>query len=141
MHKIIAIGLLIISLNLSGQNLRTLNIKDLITISNTLGLDSALNLTTNIPIYYIAPDIAKKLVELTKNAKPTSEIESFLVDYALHIHNNNDLPYLLYNFFDRKRPLINEYEPHYPYSLPKISEDALFALIENPTDKTDSLLN
>ena len=140
MHKIITIGLLIVSLNLSGQNLRTLNTKDLIKISNTLGLDSALNLTTNIPVYYIDPDVAKQLAELTKNEKPSSVIESFLVDYALHICNNNNLPYLLYDFFDRKRPLIKEYEPYYPYSLPKISEDVLFALIENPTDKTDSLL-
>ena len=79
LHKIITIGLLIVSLNLSGQDLRILNTKDLIPISNSFGLDSALNLTTNIPIYYIDPDVAKQLVGLTKNATPSSKIEYFLV--------------------------------------------------------------
>jgi len=140
LHKIITIGLLIVSLNLSGQDLRILNTKDLIPISNSFGLDSALNLTTNIPIYYIDPDVAKQLVGLTKNATPSSKIEYFLVDYALHIRDNKKLPDLLYDYFNRQRPLIKDYEPDYPYSLPRISQDALFALIEYPTDKTDSLL-
>jgi hypothetical protein len=137
---IIAIGFLIVSLNLSGQDLRILNTKDLIPISNSFGLDSSLNLTANIPIYYIDPDVAKQLVGLTKNTKSSSKIEYFLVDYALHIPDNKNLPDLLYDYFNKQRALINDYEPDYPYSLPRISQDALFALIEYPTDKTDSLL-
>jgi len=140
LHKIITTGLLIVSLNLSGQDLRILNTKDLIPISNSFGIDSALNLTTNIPIYYIDPDVAKQLVGLTKNATPSSKIEYFLIDYALHIRDNKNLPDLLYDYFNKQRPLIKDYEPDYLYSLPRISQDALFALIEYPTDKTDSLL-
>jgi hypothetical protein len=140
LHKILTIGILLASLNLSGQDISTLNTKDLIEVSNKFGLDSALNLAAHLPIYYIDPSTASLMIDLTKTAEPSSKIEYFLVDYALHTNNNINLPFLLFDYFSKKRPLIKEYDTNYPYGLPSISQDALFALIEYPTEKTDSLL-
>jgi hypothetical protein len=140
LHKILTFGLLLASLNLSSQDLSTLNTKDLIEVSNRFGLDSALKLAAHLPIYYIDPGTASLMIDLTKTAEPTSKIDYFLVDYALHTKNNKNLPFLLFDYFSKKRILIKGYEPNYPHSLPKISQDALFALIENPTKQTDSLL-
>ena len=139
LQDILLTGLLILSLNLSGQNLRILNTKDLIKISGDFGLDSALNLTGDLPIYYIDKMVAEKLAGQTINDKASDKAESFLVDYALHVKDKN-LPNILYRFFDKKRNDIAGYKPNYYYGLPRISQDALVALIVNSTNKTDSLL-
>ncbi len=116
-----------------------LNTKDLIKISDDHGLDSALNLTGDLPIYYIDKMVAEKLAGQTLNDKASDKAESFLADYALHVKDNN-LPEILYSFFDRKRNEIADYKPSEFHSLPRISQDALVALIVNSTNKTDSLL-
>ncbi len=139
LQNILLAGFLILSLNVSGQNLRMLNTKDLIKISDDHGLDSALNLTGDLPIYYIDKMVAEKLAGQTLNDKASDKAESFLADYALHVKDNN-LPEILYSFFDRKRNEIADYKPSEFHSLPRISQDALVALIVNSTNKTDSLL-
>lgn len=139
LQDILLAGLLILSLNVSGQDLRRLNTKDLIRISKDFGLDSALNLTSDLPIYYIDKLVAEKLIKQTVIDKYSDKSESFLVDYALHIKDKN-LPEILYGFFDRKRNDIVNYKPDEFHSLPRISQDALVALIVNATNRTDSLL-
>lgn len=139
LQDILLAGLLILSLNVSGQNLRILNTKDLVKISEDSGLDSALNLTSGIPIYYIDKLVAKKLVERTQIERSSDKVERFLVDYALHVKDNN-LPKILYSYFDKQRNDITNYKPDNFGSMPRISEDALVALIVNSSNKTDSLL-
>ncbi|HZK97004.1 MAG TPA: hypothetical protein VFC67_22585 [Prolixibacteraceae bacterium] len=139
LQDILLAGLLILSLNVSGQDLRRLNTKDLIKISEDFGLDSALYLTSGLPIYYIDKLVAWKLVGQTLNYKASDKAESFLVDYALHVKDKK-LPEILYSFFDRKRNDIADYKPDDFHGLPRISEDALVALIVNSSNKTDSLL-
>lgn len=139
LHYLLVVGLLIWSLNVSGQNLRILNTKDLIKISEDYGLDSALNLTGGLPIYYIDKLVAENLVKQTLNDNTSHKAERFLVDYALHVNDKN-LPEILYRFFGSKRKAIADYKPDKFHSFQRISQDALVALVINSTYKTDSLL-
>jgi len=138
-RNILLIGFLILAFNAFNQDLRLLDTKSLIDISKNHGLDSALNLTSNIPIYIIDKITTQRLIEHTLVNRPSSRIEDFLVDYALHFHNS-EISEILHDYFERKRGEIENYEPDYFNSLPRISQDALVALIENNSKKTDSLL-
>jgi len=143
LHKIATIGLLFLSLNLSGQELKVVNTKDLIPIARNLGLDSALEVAKSgtFPVFYVDPGVAKQLAKLSRTATPSPRIEDFLVQYALHTHDNKKLPHILHDYFNNKKALIQGYDPkNYPNESPKIDQNALFALIENRTKKTESLL-
>lgn len=138
-RNILLFGFLILAFNAFNQDLRILDTKSLINISKNHGLDSALNLTSNIPIYIIDKITAQRLIEQTLVNRPSYRIEDFLVDYAFHFHNS-EISEILLDYFERKRGEIENYKPNYFNSLPRISQDALVALIENNSKKTDSLL-
>lgn len=138
-RNILLIGFLILAFNAFNQDLKILDTRSLIDISKNQGLDSALNITNNIPIYIIDKITAHRLIELTLVNRPSSRIEDFLVDYALHFHNS-EISEILHEYFERKRGEIESYKPDYFNGFPRISQDALVALIENNSKKTDSLL-
>jgi hypothetical protein len=137
--KITLIFFLVLSLNVLGQELRILNTQNLTLISEKFGIDSALRLTDGFPIYFIDIQTANELAKKTLYSNPSFLIEHFLIDYAFYVEDER-LPILLYDYFNKKRTEIIDYEPDYNGDLPRISEDALFTLIENPTTNTDSLL-
>jgi hypothetical protein len=131
----------IFPLSIVGQDFRLLNTKDLVDISAQHGLDSALKLTGTFPLYYIDEATTKELIKQIENNKPTYRIETFLADYALCVQPA-DIANILYDYFNRKKDELVDYIPvtnHYNISL-YISQNSLFALIENPLDNTDSLL-
>jgi len=131
--------LLSVSFNMRSQNLRILNTKELMKISEKYGLDSALVFTKGIPIFYIDKTITEQLVKQIKHNKPSYKIEKFLVEYALCMNTAN-ISDILYEYFFRKKDEIKEYLPDSFGGLPRISQNSLFALIENPSKQTDSLL-
>ena len=138
-HNILLVCSLILSLNVFGQDLRILNTKELVGIAEKFGLDSALVLTKGIPIFHIDKTTTDELVKQIKLNKPSNKIEKFLVDYALCGKGAN-LSEILHDYFNRKKDEISEYLPNYFGGLPRISQNSLFALIENPSKQTDSLL-
>jgi hypothetical protein len=128
------------SLSVFGQDLRVLNTKDLIGISEKYGLDSVLVLTKGISIFYIDQTTTEQLVKHIKKNKPSYNIENFLVDYALCVKKANHSE-VLHEYFRRKKDEIKDYNANDYYgSLPEISQNSLFALIENSSKQTDSLL-
>ena len=131
--------MLILSSNIFGQNLRILNTKDLIGISEKYGLDSALTLTNGIPIFHIDETTTEQLINQIKYNKPSYKIEEFLVDYALCMNKTN-LSDVIYDFFNRKKDEIKEYVPDAWGYFPNISIKTLFILLANSSKRTDSLL-
>ena len=138
-HKILFVCVLILSFNTFGQDLRILNTKELIGISEKYGLDSALILTKEIHIFHVDKATTEQLIKQIKNNEPSDRIERFLVDYALCVKNNN-LSEVLYEYFYRKKDEIKNYVSGGYFGAPLISENSLFALIDNPSKQTDSLL-
>jgi len=130
---------LILSSDIFGQDLRILNTKELIGISEKYGLDSTLMLTKGIPIFHIDKTTTEQLAKQIKYNKPSYIIEEFLVDYALCMNEAN-LSEILHEYFNRKKYEIQEYLPDNSGRLPRISQNLLFALIENPSKQTVSLL-
>ena len=139
MKYILFVCVLILPLDIFGQDLRIINTKDLIRISEEYGLDSALVLTKGIPIFYIDNKTTEQLIKQIKHNQPSDRIEKFLVEYAL-CKGGANLSEILHEYFYRKKDEINEYSPDNFRGLPRISENSLFALIENPSKQTDSLL-
>ena len=138
--NILFVYALFFSLNVFGQDLRIVNTKDLIEISEKYGLDSVLILTKGRPIFYIDKTTTEQLVKQIKHNKPSYNIEEFLVDYTLCMKKTN-LSEVLHEYFNRKKDEIKDYNSNDYYgSLPHISQNSLFALIENPSKQTDSLL-
>lgn len=139
LHKILFIGFLILSTNLFGQDLRILNTKDLITISKINGLDSALKLTTGIPIYYLDLPTTRELIKQLGNSNPTDKIEYFLTDYALHFQDSI-LPNIIYSYFAKKVSEIEFYIPTKCCGFPELSDDVLVVMTKFPVDSTENLL-
>ena len=142
-RQILFVCVFILSSNIFGQDLKILNTKDLIGISEKYGLDSALTLTNGIPIFYIDESTAEQLINQIKYNKPSYKIEEFLVDYALCMNKTN-LSEVFYDFFNRKKDEIEneikEYSLNHFSGLPEILQNSLFALIKNSSKQTDSLL-
>ena len=137
-HKLLFVCFLILTVNTFGQNLRILNTKELIGISEMYGLDSALILTKGIDVFHIDQSTTEQLIKQIKNNEPSDRIERFLVDYALCVTNTN-LSEVLYEYFNRKANEIKDYVSGGYSGAPCISQNSLFALIENPSKQTDSL--
>jgi hypothetical protein len=125
--------------DLLGQDLRIINTKDLINISNTYGLDSALKMTEGIPIYYIDSLTAHELARQINKNTYSETIESFLVDFSLHL-DFPELSEIINRFIDKKTNQIVSYEPNDLGELPEISNDELIAIIKRSNAKTDSFL-
>ena len=148
-HNILFACFLILSLNVFGQNLRILNTKDLIEISEKQGLDSALKMggtlpyySGEIPLFYTLDEVTtEELIKQIKNNKPANRTETFLVTYALCVRNI-EAAAILYDYFDRMKDELIDYNPapERNFALSKMSKYSLFALVENPLENTDSLL-
>lgn len=138
-QQILIVFFIILSSNLFGQFLKIIDTKELIQISETFGLDSALKVTKGIPFYFIDETTAKQLILHTKINRTSYNIEEFLVNYSLCTKERN-LSYILNDYFIKKIHEITDYSLDYFGGLPKISQSFLFALIENKTKQTDSLL-
>jgi hypothetical protein len=130
---------LIFSASLYGQKLEIVDTKDLLEISDEFGLDSALKSTNGIPIYFLDSNTTARLAEHSLDNEPTEEIESFIVDYALHVNNPNNGK-ILVDLFSKKLDRIIDYQPDNHGYLPKITNDILISLIIHPNDKTENLL-
>ena len=72
-----------IILKLYGQNIDIVNTKDLISISKSEGLISALKKIDFVPIYYIDRLTTQKLLKQTLNQQYSYDIESFLLNLTL----------------------------------------------------------
>jgi hypothetical protein len=138
-RNILLVCLLLFSLNIFGQDLRLLNTEELIEISEKRGLDSALLLIEYRPIFHIDKETAEQLAKHAKFNNPSDRIEKFLVDYSLCLKQANHSE-ILHDYFDRKKDQIKEYFPDRFGGLPRISQNSIFALIENSNNQTESLL-
>lgn len=138
-QQLLIVFFIILSSNLFGQILKIIDTKELIQISETYGLDSALKVTKGIPFFFIDKITAKQLILHTKNNRTSYNNEKFLVNYSLCSKERN-LSYILHDYLIKKINEINDYSPDNFGGLPRISESFLFALIENKTKQTDSLL-
>ena len=140
----------VLSLTIFGQNLKIVNTKDLIGISKKYGLNSALE-KSGVYAYYldvgrrpvifdIDDETTRELIKHIKNNKPSKTIEAFLVAYALCVQNP-EMATMLYDYFDREKDELINYNPVPERNLSlEMSQNSLFALIENPLVNTDSLL-
>ena len=126
-------------LDIKGQDLRILNTKDLISNSNTYGLDSAISMTEGLPIYYLDFLTALELAQQIDKNKYSENIESFLIDFSLH-SDFEVLSVVMNKFIDKKTKQIISYKPNDFGELPEISNDELIAIIQRSNNKTDSFL-
>ncbi len=140
LHNSLLIGLMILSMNINGQDLRILSTKDLVKISIEYGLDSAIRVTNGMPIYYLDRLSADILLDHTLKNIPSSNIENFLIDYSSHIKDNPKLPEILYHYFYKVVADSNHYKPDPWYWFNHVQDNSLIALIDNKTKDLESLL-
>jgi len=139
LKKILILSLLILFFKARGQDLEILNTQDLISVSNNYGLDSAIRLTRGIPIYYIDSITSQVLIKQIEYNKFDENIEAFLIGFSLH-SNFSELSNILNNFFEFKQKHVIDCLPDNFGDLPRISDDALIALIEHSNKKTEAIL-
>ena len=136
---ILIILLFSISLNLNGQDLKKINTKDLYSISESFGLDSALNQISGMPIYNIDSITSWQLANQVRTNKLTNRIEYFLIDYALH-SDKQEFSALFNDFLNEKIEQAEKYEFTDKDDFPEVSNEFLNAILKHKQDSTESLL-
>jgi hypothetical protein len=135
-RKIFILILLSIILKSYGQNIDIINTKDLISISKSDGLISALKKIENVPIYYIDRLTTQKLLQQTLNQSYSFDIESFLLNLTL----DDKLPELakpLNNLIQlkRKSALTTDVEDYQ-----QIDKNEMYFIFNNHNKRTEYYL-
>lgn len=133
------IGILIINLLATGQNLIKYHTKELVEISEKFGFDSVFNVIGNLSIYELDPEAFFAIAQNSQK-HPSKYIGNYIINYALR--NNQDtliLPILL-NHFENELNKIKEYEPNCNWRFPMININLIYALLNFPPEISEKLL-
>lgn len=139
-HGILLIFMFLFSMNFWGREICVINTKDLLRISNEFGLDSAIRITREMPIYILDRSTTDSLINQAKYCRPTYDIEHFLVDYALNVKTNRLFPDILLQHFENLVSDSDYYKPNSWGWINHVWDNELVALKSNRTSKTDSVL-
>lgn len=138
--KIILLPVIFIHVSITyGQDLKIVNTKELVSIANTYGLDSALKITYNEPLYFLDPETAAELARLIEHNEYCEETGSFIINYSLN-SDLTELPEILNKFIEIKIALITDMVPDLHFNKHIISDNELIAVIKHANNRTESVL-
>ncbi|MDD4994346.1 MAG: hypothetical protein PHR83_19155 [Paludibacter sp.] len=135
----ISILLFVVSLHLYSQKIRMIKTKDLIHISDSLGVDHVLDIVSPQSICYIDPIVASYFTTKIDMNHLTDKEEWFLREFytsqktALQKQTQN-------SYIENKIKLVEEYVPDKLGVFPFIEESEMYFLTVNPDQNREKLL-
>jgi len=141
MKKILLTTILITtSIIIYGQDVCKISTNDLIKISESFGLDSAIITARGFPIYFLDKNVSKKLFQDVLVNKPSSTIENFLNDYAWNVKDDKSIPIVLTEYYKTILKEVDTLQPDNLGFFPSISMNMLFTFIKNKSTETENFL-
>lgn len=135
-RKILILFLLSIFIESYGQEINITNTKDLISISKSKGLISAIGKIDFLPIHYIDRTTTQELLKQTLSQPFSSEIEQFLISLSYY-DNLPEIVKPLNNLIRLKTKLCLEEKP---IDYCKIEQDEMNLIVNYKNKETELLL-
>jgi len=130
---------ILISFNLQSQKIRMIKTKDLIHISDSLGVNRTLDIISPQSICYIDPIVAKYLVSKIDLNNCTDKKEWFLYEFCKS--QRSAIQQQIQNsYIENKIKLVEEYVPDNSGVFPFIRESEMYFLTVNPDQSREKLL-
>jgi len=142
MKNILITYILLFSIGVStAQEIEFLDTKEVVNFSEKYGLDSALTLNNNIPLYTLDTISAISLFNQIPKNKPSEGIESYMVNFCLNIEFDSIIKNSIVNeFYEAK---LNSYKIEIPLRygwIPKTQNNPLIVLTTYKTFNTEQTL-